>query len=43
MSTNWLLTACSTISFVLRVDRELDVVADSDLGVGGHRPAIGIG
>ena len=28
---------------VLRVDRDLDVVADGDLRMGGHRPAVGIG
>ena len=28
--------------FVLRVDRDLDVVADANLRMGGHRPAVGI-
>jgi hypothetical protein len=25
------------------VDRDLDIVADADLRMGGHRPAVGIG
>ena len=29
--------------FVLRVDGDLDIVADGDLGMGGHCPAVGIG
>ncbi len=29
--------------FVLRVDRYLRVVADADLRMGGHHPAVGIG
>ena len=28
---------------VLRVDGELDIVADANLRMGGHRPAVGIG
>jgi hypothetical protein len=39
MSTNFLVDD----HLVLRVDGDLDIVADGDLGMGGHRPAVGIG
>jgi hypothetical protein len=43
MSTTWLVTACLDDHLVLRVDGELDVVADANLRMGGHPRLSGSG
>jgi hypothetical protein len=43
MSTTWLVTACLDDYLVLRVDGELDVVADANLRMGGHPRLSGSG